>query len=44
MPVIPQLVELVPRSSDIIQEPLDNAKFTLDSSGVAGFFGGDSAV
>ncbi|TBU44313.1 hypothetical protein BD309DRAFT_958688 [Dichomitus squalens] len=44
MPIVPRLVELVPRSKDIIQEPLVNAKFTLDSSGVAGFFGGDSAV
>ncbi|EJF60292.1 hypothetical protein DICSQDRAFT_171254 [Dichomitus squalens LYAD-421 SS1] len=49
MPTIPPislspLTELSARARHIIPDPLSKTKFTLDSSGVAGFFGGDSAV
>ena len=44
MPPISQLFQLATRSPPVISEPLTDAKFTLDSSGVAGFFGGESAV
>ncbi|RPD72416.1 hypothetical protein L226DRAFT_537218 [Lentinus tigrinus ALCF2SS1-7] len=46
MPVISHLVDLATRSSDatVLQAPLSSSPFTLDSSGVAGFFGGDGAV
>ncbi|PIL35277.1 hypothetical protein GSI_02002 [Ganoderma sinense ZZ0214-1] len=42
-----ELIHLAARSSDgVLDQPpsLGKASFTLDSSGVAGFFGGDSAV
>ena len=48
MPVLPStLVDVSRLSNDdnaIFPPPLSNAAFTLDSSGVAGFFGGDSSV
>ena len=46
MPVISHLIDLVARSPDptVLQAPLSSSSFTLDSSGVAGFFGGDGAV
>ncbi|KAM5539202.1 hypothetical protein V8D89_007075 [Ganoderma adspersum] len=44
MPVISHILQLAIRSTSVISEPLTNAGFDLDSSGVAGFFGGESAV
>ena len=48
MPILPNsiLAEVSSVSDDgaVLQRPLSNASFTLDSSGVAGFFGGDSSV
>ena len=46
MAVISHLIDIVARSPDptVLQAPLSSSSFTLDSSGVAGFFGGDSAV
>ena len=44
---IPQeLIHLAARSSEVLDQPrsLEKSSFTLDSSGVAGFFGGDGAV
>ncbi|OJT14990.1 hypothetical protein TRAPUB_8433 [Trametes pubescens] len=47
MPPIAPLVQLAARqleSGPVISLPLQDTSFTLDSSGVAGFFGGDGAV
>ena len=44
MPVVPHILQLATRSAAVISEPLTDAGFELDSSGVAGFFGGESAV
>lgn len=48
MPVIPStLAEVSPLSDNehpVFSPPLSNASFSLDSFGVAGFFGGDSSV
>lgn len=48
MPALPSMLVDISRLSDndnaVIPPPLSNAAFTLDSSGVAGFFGGDSSV
>ena len=44
--VVRELVHLAARSPEVLDQPssLEQASFTLDSSGVAGFFGGDGAV
>ncbi|KAM5539224.1 hypothetical protein V8D89_007097 [Ganoderma adspersum] len=44
MSVISHILQLATRSTSVISEPLTDAGFELDSSGVAGFFGGESAV
>ncbi|KAJ2981000.1 hypothetical protein NUW54_g10930 [Trametes sanguinea] len=47
MAPISRLIQLAARGLDTqptIQPPFQNSSFTLDSSGVAGFFGGDGAV
>lgn len=51
MPIIPNdtlsyVAKLLNRanSDSVVEPPLSRAAFTLDSSGVAGFFGGESAV
>ncbi|KAL1940208.1 hypothetical protein VTO73DRAFT_9160 [Trametes versicolor] len=47
MPPIASLLQLAARQVDsgpVISLPLQDTSFTLDSSGVAGFFGGDGAV
>lgn len=43
MPVISMLTELTSRSNPVIQPPLTDSSFKIDFSGLAGFFGGDSA-
>ncbi|EJF58592.1 hypothetical protein DICSQDRAFT_90406 [Dichomitus squalens LYAD-421 SS1] len=48
-PLLSRLVQLAPRFNDdsgVLHQPqsLNKSSFTLDSSGVAGFFGGDTAV
>ena len=48
MPTLPNTLAEISHLSDnknsVFPPPLSNAAFTLDSSGVAGFFGGDSSV
>ena len=39
-----EAVNLVSHGKSVVKPPLSNTAFTLDSSGVAGFFGGESAV
>ncbi len=44
--IVRELAHLAARSSEVVEQPgsLETSSFTLDSSGVAGFFGGDGAV
>ncbi|KAI1797110.1 hypothetical protein LXA43DRAFT_502828 [Ganoderma leucocontextum] len=44
--IVRGLAHLAARSSEVVEQPesLGKSSFTLDSSGVAGFFGGESAV
>ena len=44
MPAITHLVDLAARSKPILKPPINDHSFALDSLGVAGFFGGDTAV
>ena len=44
MPTLSTLAQIAPRGPEpIIQPPLTDSSFKLDFSGIAGFFGGDSA-
>ncbi|KIK21853.1 hypothetical protein PISMIDRAFT_103302, partial [Pisolithus microcarpus 441] len=43
MPIIPQITAALAGRS-VFATPLDDAHFTLDTSGVAGVFGGEEAV
>ncbi|KAI0787300.1 hypothetical protein C8Q74DRAFT_1315314 [Fomes fomentarius] len=45
MPLISHLIDLAARAdTEVVEAPFSTSAFTLDSSGVAGFFGGDTAV
>ncbi len=45
MPLISHLIDLTARADpEVVKAPFSTSAFTLDSSGVAGFFGGDTAV
>ncbi|KIO12327.1 hypothetical protein M404DRAFT_124024 [Pisolithus tinctorius Marx 270] len=44
MPFIPQAATALARRSVLFNAPLGKARFTLDTSGVAGVFGGEEAV
>ncbi|KAI6045838.1 hypothetical protein EDC04DRAFT_3024688 [Pisolithus marmoratus] len=44
MPIIPQVTAALAHRSVLFTAPLDRANFRLDTSGVAGVFGGEEAV
>ncbi|PIL26557.1 hypothetical protein GSI_12315 [Ganoderma sinense ZZ0214-1] len=47
MPTLPNITlseSLIGRAEPVFEPPISKTQFTLDSSGVAGFFGGESAV